>query len=80
MLTSAAASRAYTQADRVRNATPERINRRIDRQIDVNIARYGVVDGPAIQLRMTELDGKWDIERVLEVNTVTLARTLEAGS
>jgi hypothetical protein len=64
-----------TSADRVRRATAPRLNAQIDRQTDSNIERYANSGREAIAHRIQELDGEWDIERVLEVNASTLALT-----
>lgn len=60
-------------ADRVRRSTSARLNRRIDRQTDDNVAHYRRQTRRQIRRRISELDHEWDVERVLEVNASTLA-------
>ena len=60
-------------ADRVRRSTDTKVNNRIDRQTDANIARFSGLGRDAVLLRIAALDHEWDVERVLEVNASTLA-------
>lgn len=62
-------------ADRVRANTQERINRRIDREIEECVREYAQKSPEEIALRIGELDREWDIERVLEANASVLAFT-----
>ena len=73
MMSPFASSNNGQDADRVRRATGERLNREIDQRTDASIARYRASGDPAIRRRITELDREWDVERVLEVNAATLA-------
>lgn len=59
--------------DRVPNHTPKSFNRRIEEQIEANIAEYGVTNDQQIEERLAELDREWDIERALEANAATAA-------
>lgn len=61
--------------DRVRNATPESINARIDRQLKDNIRYYSSAPQAEIKHRIEELDKEWDIERTLELNASVVALT-----
>ena len=60
-------------ADRVRRSTDTKVNNRIDRQTDANIARFSGLGRDAVLRRISALDHEWDVERVLEVNASTLA-------
>lgn len=62
-------------ADRVRANTQERINRRIDQEIEACIREYAQRSPEDISRRIKELDREWDIERVLEINASALAFT-----
>lgn len=63
--------------NRVETNTDEAINRRIRRQIEVNVHYYALhpqeIDG-----RLAELDREWDVERMLETaaSSVALGGTL----
>ena len=59
-------------ARRVQANTDDVINRRIRRQIEVNV-HYYAMHPEQIGQRLLELDREWDIERVLEANAATLA-------
>jgi len=61
--------------DRVRNATDQEINTRIDDVTNSNIQFYSNRPVWEIKQRITVLEQEWDIERVLEVNASTLALT-----
>jgi hypothetical protein len=61
------------ESDRVREATAERINDRIDRKTAENIRYYASAGPLAIRTRIEELDKEWDIERILELNASLLA-------
>lgn len=60
-------------ADRVRRSTDVALNRQIDCQNDANIKRYARLGREAVLRRIEVLDREWDVERVLEVNALTLA-------
>jgi len=56
------------RADRVREHSPEQVNRRIAREIDVRV-QYCVREGrDALLERLGELGREWDIDRVLMAN------------
>uniref|UniRef100_I2PYR2 DUF2892 domain-containing protein n=1 Tax=Desulfovibrio sp. U5L TaxID=596152 RepID=I2PYR2_9BACT len=57
---------------RVENNTPPWVNRAIRRQTERNIERYRRAGPMAITWRLEELEGEWDIERVLETNASSL--------
>ena len=61
------------ESDRVREATADRINEKIDQKTEENIRYYAGAGVLAIRARMEELDKEWDIERVLELNASVLA-------
>lgn len=61
-------------ATRLQSATDEAANRRIRRQIEINV-HYYALHPQEIDKRLAELDREWDIERVLEANAATLALT-----
>ena len=50
-------------ADRVRQNTPESLNKRIDRQTQENVAWFAHAGPAAIEQRLCDLDQEWDIER-----------------
>lgn len=54
--------------DRVRNASADEINQKIDREILGSIHYYATQDMATIQGRISQLDKEWDIERILELN------------
>jgi hypothetical protein len=56
----------------VRRSTDESVNRRVDQQIARNV-RYFSAHPEAIDVRLTELDQEWDIERMIEANAASLA-------
>ena len=51
--------------------TADKVNERIRRQTEQNIARYAGASPIAIERRLAELDREWDIERTLEANAAT---------
>lgn len=59
--------------ERVRISTPASQNKKIDQEIEANVARYSAQGGAAIDARIVELGKKWDIERTLELNAGILA-------
>lgn len=61
--------------DRVREATPESINEKIENDTWSRVARYANKSSQEISARIKELDNEWDIERYLGVNMSTLALT-----
>lgn len=63
-----------TTAGRVARHTAAEINRRIAARTEASI-RYHARRPELIGRRLRELDGEWDIERVLEANAATIAFT-----
>jgi hypothetical protein len=62
-----------TTVSRVPSHTAERINARIRRQTDENIARYANRGPLAVYQRLQELDREWDIERFLEAQASAMS-------
>jgi hypothetical protein len=54
--------------DRVRNASTDEINQKIDREILGSIHYYATQDAETIQGRIWQLDKEWDMDRILELN------------
>ena len=61
------------QRDRVREHSPEKLNQRIDRATQRRVLRAGGESKPALSRRLEQLDGEWDMERVLETNAAAVA-------
>ena len=59
--------------DRVRNATPDKLNETIDQKTEASIRFYAKADTATIRARIAELDKEWDIERTLELNASLFA-------
>lgn len=59
-------------ADRVRNATADHVNARIDREMRSRLEE-AAANPDLIERRLLELDREWDIERTLEANAAGLA-------
>lgn len=59
---------------RVRKSTPDKLNRKIDIQIQDNIKKYSK-SRDIMTNRIKELDKEWGIERLLEINMSSLALT-----
>src|SRR3954468_735847 len=59
--------------DRVRKHSPEKFNERIDRATARRVLRAGGEGKTALSRRLQQLDGEWDMERVLETNAAALA-------
>ena len=59
-------------ATRVHSTSEEAVNRRIRRQIEVNV-HYFALHPHEIGQRLAELDREWDIERMLEATAASLA-------
>jgi hypothetical protein len=57
--------------DRVPQNTAEELNQRIRQQTERNIMQYACAGPEAIERRLAELDGEWDIERYLETMAPT---------
>lgn len=67
------ASGYINDSDRVRNATREEVNQRIDMLTNSHIEFYANRPVWEIKERIKILEKEWDIERVLAVNASTLA-------
>ncbi len=66
--------------DRVKQATPNSINQKIEAETWNRIAEFGNKSCSEITDRINELEKEWDIERYLGVNMSTLAMSgLAAG-
>lgn len=61
--------------DRIKNATPPSINRKIEKKTWERIASYVGKNTRDISKRIDELEKEWDIERYLGINMSTLAIT-----
>jgi hypothetical protein len=61
------------ESDRVRRHTSEQINRKVDQRIAASIHTHARQPRVEIDRRIRQLDGEWDIERLLETNAATLA-------
>jgi hypothetical protein len=59
--------------DRVRNASTEEINQKIDREILGSIHYYATQDADTIQGRICQLDKEWDMDRILQLNASLLS-------
>lgn len=59
--------------DRVRQSTPEAVNRERDQEIAERVAHYAGQPKADITRRLEELEREWDMERALEVNASSLA-------
>jgi hypothetical protein len=59
--------------DRVRAATDDEVNERIDLESEWSVRSVAAAGPAAIQARLEELDREWDIERYLAANASTLA-------
>jgi hypothetical protein len=55
-------------ADRVRDHSPQHVNRRITKNIDMTVEHCVRQGREAIVQRLAEIDREWDIERVLMAN------------
>jgi hypothetical protein len=64
-----------TTTERVPAHTAEHVNQRIGEQTRANVARYSQAGPAALDRRLRELDGEWDIERTLEANAAAVAAT-----
>lgn len=62
-----------TNKERIRSVTNPRINARIDKKIEENIRKYAYQGEYEISQRIKELEEEWDIERVLQLNSASLA-------
>ena len=59
--------------DRVRKATSDHVNEKIDNQTRENIEAYSIASKEMLQARIEDLDREWDIERTLELNASLVA-------
>lgn len=55
-----------------RHSAPS-VNRRIDREVEKSIRYYAGQPREMISRRIRELEGEWDIERVLEANAASFS-------
>jgi hypothetical protein len=60
-------------ADRVPRHTAPKVNERIRRQTEENVARYRNAPPEEVGRRLDELAREWDIERAIEANAAALA-------
>jgi hypothetical protein len=58
--------------ERVPRQTDPAVNERITQQTDANVEAYSA-DRRLIDVRLEELDGEWDIERILEANAAAVS-------
>ena len=65
----------YIDRDRVRRQTRATALSAIDACTRDRIRRYGSATDEALDYRIAELEGEWDMERVLETNASILALT-----
>lgn len=56
----------HSTAERVTRNTDARINRKIQQQIDRQVAACAEIGPEAIEARLAELNEEWDVERCLE--------------
>ena len=61
--------------DLVRNNTCAKINAKIDRQAERNIAAFSSIGREDIEERLEELAHEWDIERVLQIHATVISLT-----
>ena len=61
--------------ERVRNATSDEQNAKIDNATYENVKDYGHKGKVRINARLQELEQEWDIERMIELNASSLALT-----
>jgi hypothetical protein len=59
--------------DLTRKVTPEKVNRKIDVEIEQNLQKFENQSSEAIKDRITELDKEWDISRLLDLNASVLS-------
>jgi hypothetical protein len=59
--------------DPVRSVTPDPVQADLDREIQEHVRAYAGRPKAEISARIQELDGEWDIERLLELNASSLA-------
>jgi hypothetical protein len=58
---------------RVEHSTAPEVNAEIRRGDNAAIARFEAASAEAVSSRLGELDGEWDVERVLQANAGTIA-------
>jgi hypothetical protein len=61
--------------DKVRRHTPPRLNQRIDQAMMKRVVEYSRKSKEEISARIRELDQEWDLERIVETGTGTVALT-----
>jgi hypothetical protein len=59
--------------DRIRESSPDSANADLDAETRERVERVARAGGVAVDGRLRELEGEWDIERVLMANAATLA-------
>ncbi len=62
-----------TETDRVRAATADTVNERIDAAIQASLEAHATKSKQEISRRIAELEKEWDVERTLEMNASSLA-------
>lgn len=68
-------SQQVKKGERVRKNTSPEVNQEIDTDIIRSLQLYKNADPALMELRIKELDKKWDIERTLEINAAVIALT-----
>jgi len=64
-----------SEPERVRRHTSEKVQRKIDDTIELNIRSYSAKPRASLDKRIEQLESEWDIERLLETNASTIALT-----
>lgn len=59
-------------SERVQKNTAPRLNERIQRKTERNVACFAFADKAALDRRIAELNEEWDVERTLEANASAL--------
>jgi hypothetical protein len=59
--------------DLTRKVTPEKVNQKIDVEIEQNLQSFENQSVEAIKARIVELDKEWDISRLLDLNASVLS-------
>lgn len=66
---------ARRERDRVRRHTSKKQRRAVDRSIDSRVRACAGASDEMLERRIRNLEGEWDMERVLETNASALALT-----
>jgi hypothetical protein len=61
------------ETDRVRANTENSVNSRIDNETEYRLGRYASEPDASVVHHLRELDREWDLERVLEVESASMA-------